>query len=406
MTFQAITACPISSFKGLVGGVSSTIPPITKRVKDLAVSIFKAIISSLKIFETPLSFIGSKYPSLPEVAIRTALAAKKVLLGQKITSMRSELLETGWNYQSRDVGLLQRPKSLSDDDKALNLQLMNKSLLYTRLYAYNHATGQKGERDASLEACKARVKADWMPPGYEEAYDFNEDGLRITFIKGDGKLHVIFGAKNAAGSKHVLKNIGETVTTMAGFQPDIYKRALEEYNRLMSEQFSSFQQNDVVLSGLCLGGALASYVTLKSDSGESAVVLNPLGLSPRMQWDIGRDNLRKANEKIEIFSVLGDFASAPIKPIPQVDVLLNFIGIRTVGNFGKRYHMQAPPNLRLRLSQPLNAVANLDPLHVFIYRSIYYQFTGEEVEGRSNAPIKVWLKQKDSSNSNASTTTT
>jgi hypothetical protein len=112
-----------------------------------------------------------------------------------------------------------------------------------------------------------------------------------------------------------------------------------------------------------------------------------------MQWDIGREKLRKANQKIEIFSVLGDFASAPIKPIPQVDVLLNFIGIRTVGNFGKRYHMQAAPNLRLRITKPKESVKNFDPLHVFIYRSIYFHFTGKEVERTSNQAIKDWLKK-------------
>jgi hypothetical protein len=360
-------------------------------VKGIA-ALAKSLLSNIQGFvEIPLSFVGSKYPTISEVLIRASNVFKKIISKQEVGPLKKELFETGWSYISTDISTDISPQNLKgefDNHKPL----LEEALLHSCLYAYNHGTGNP-RKDQSIEQCKKHFKETWLPLGYEEVHDFRDNGLRITFIQNEGKLHVVFGAKSAAGKEFGSKNVQETLTTMAGGFPEIFKRAHVEYQKIMNDQFLNWDRKNVVLSGLCLGGALASYVALKSPSGENAITLNPLGLSPRMQWDIGREVLSKAKERIKIYSVNGDFASAPLKPVAWLDVLLNFIGIRTVGNFGKRYHMQPAPSLRIKASK----LKNFDGLHVKIYSSIYYQLSGKDP--KDNKEITKWLKSRTRANS-------
>ncbi len=256
----------------------------------------------LEIMQFPLQFIGSKFVTLPEIVVRVAWYAKKVLLGEKRESFKKEVF--GGSYQ-----LIAKKPSIEKAKEAFK---------YARYYA---ATQRRDEM--------------WLPSGSRSLIDYEKDGLKFRIFEEKDQIQVVYGALGAAEKGSWKKNLLDSIWNVVGGCPKIYKRAHQMYLEVRRQYPDLFVKKRVIFSGICLGGSLATYVGLKE--GKEVHGLNSLGIGPGLMWDIGRDRLRKAAELVIQFSVEGDFASAPITPLRLLDWIVNFLGIRTIGVIGKCY---------------------------------------------------------------------
>ncbi len=252
----------------------------------------------------PLHYLGSKFPSPLEVLIRIINYIKNVIFCRRQGSIK-EIFQTG--YQ-----MVAEPLPVDKIDEALK---------FARLYAATHTSD-----------------SDWLPKGCQIVHEYTDHTLKVCLIKEGNTMHVVFGAAGAVGKSARKPNVCQGLLNIAGVQPHIYDRAERVYLQLVKQGLMSAKH--VVFSGQSLGGSLAQYVALRQE--KQAVCLNSLGIGAEAQWKIGRPRLSKAKDLITHISVRKDPFSAPVRSIRILDTLINFLGIRTVGNFGKSYNVAKP----------------------------------------------------------------
>lgn len=254
------------------------------------------------LLQIPFQFIGSKFVTLPEVVIRTAIYVKKVLFSEQRESFKKEVFGASFEL------VAERP----------SIEKAKEAFKYARYYA---ATQRRDEN--------------WLPEGARSLIDYEEDGLKFRIFEENDEIHVVYGALGSAEKGSWKQNLIDAVSNVVGGRPKLYKRAHDMYLEARRQHPNFFENKKVIFSGVCLGGSLATYVGLKEE--QEVHCLNSLGIGPGIMWDIGRDRLRKASELVTQFSVEGDFASAPSIPFRVLDWLVNFLGIRTIGVVGKCY---------------------------------------------------------------------
>jgi hypothetical protein len=286
--------------------------------------------SLLDILQIPLQFIGSKFVTFPEIVVRVAFYAKKVLFGEKRESFKKEVF--GESYQLA----AKRPSK----------QQAKEAFKYARYYA---ATQRRDEN--------------WLPLGSRSLIDYEEDGLKFRVFEEGDQIHVVYGALGAAEKGSGKKNLLDSIWNVFGGCPKIYRRAHEMYLEARRQYPDFFIDKKVIFSGVCFGASLATYAGLME--GVEVHGLNSLGIGSGLMWAIGRDKLRRASELVTQFSVEGDFASAPILPLRLLDWVINFLGIRTIGIVGKCYIV---PHLKRDSWKPYKIhVRSLEALFYYIF---------------------------------------
>ncbi len=275
----------------------------------------KCLVEKLTI---PCRFIGSKFLSLPEIVIRIVIFVKNWICNRTQGRIEEIMTKTGYSLET-----LPLPRSMS-----------MKALKFARLDAAVHTDN-----------------IEWLPSNCTYITDYVHEGLKVALIKEVctkenslvtfKRMHVVFGAKGAEGTKiYDTMNVLKVVWNMLGGISDNYFKAEEAYLSLRKKHPTLFKDCKIDFSGLCLGGSLAAFVGLRqSEMGHTKKVfaMNSVGLSPSAQWHIGREKLRNATKLITLVSAEGDFASAPPFLFRIIDVFLNFLGFLTIGNYGKRY---------------------------------------------------------------------
>lgn len=127
--------------------------------------------------------------------------------------------------------------------------------------------------------------------------------------------------------------------SLFGFNPRIYEQACEVVNAVKNNL--NIADDKVVLTGHCLGGKIASYVSLRAKI--KAVVFNSLPMGAGLQNVIGNSTLKEAHKYTTHISVERDYAS-DFYGLERIDKIFNFFRIRTPGNFGARYFINCPFN--------------------------------------------------------------
>jgi phosphatidylserine/phosphatidylglycerophosphate/cardiolipin synthase-like enzyme len=112
-----------------------------------------------------------------------------------------------------------------------------------------------------------------------------------------------------------------------------FQGAEEEIKKI--REILLFKEMKITLTGQSLGGSLAQYVALQQQI--PAICLNSLPLGPGLQWEIGDQKLQKADDYVTHVGVEGDLSSTDSSAFGIADFALNLLGIRTAGNFGKKY---------------------------------------------------------------------
>lgn len=124
-------------------------------------------------------------------------------------------------------------------------------------------------------------------------------------------------------------------TNLLGAKPLIYKQA-DQFIKAFKEAIHP--DIKVTTCGSCLGGSLAQYAALQNSV--KAYTLNSLPLGAGLQEDISENKLQTAHKYIRHLTIKNDWVSDNFI-FNTIDKILSIIfGIRTPGNFGKRYVIQ------------------------------------------------------------------
>ncbi len=164
-------------------------------------------------------------------------------------------------------------------------------------------------------------------------------GLQVAVTESDTEVIVGFGARGWDGgsisdekdfSTYKNNQLGVIVANPLGFKPRCYEQANELFQKIQKE----YPNKKISISGICYGGAVASYVALQNKV--EAVCFNSYTLGAGLQQAIGREKLTMADHLITHISTKDDLVSDN-KILQVFDRALSFFGIKTPGRFGRRF---------------------------------------------------------------------
>ncbi len=162
-------------------------------------------------------------------------------------------------------------------------------------------------------------------------------------LEDEHEIVVSFGAMQShwpdfSDSKEAKKRantpLPSVIANYAGLTPLCYKQADALMEQL--KVYAKEQNKPLVVTGQSLAGSIASYVALKHEV--KGVCFNPVQLGAGLQWDIGDAKLAQADKYVTNISVANDHLNN-FPGVTAVDRVLSHLGVRTPGNFGKRYRI-------------------------------------------------------------------
>lgn len=272
----------------------------------------------------PTRYLGGKTHSLPEKIYKIS---KNVISKEK-----EAIVSTGYHYSMQ---LLDRQASV-------------RYLPYAAIVAMSHNNDEKwltrwnlkliSPKDLGIDLTQISGRLEC----HEKCFFDPQSSLKVLIIKSEtNKVIIAFGAVESGGSelstekeKNAMHRyqISLVIQNLLGIKLDIFDQAQDIFEKIQS--LSQFEGCSFALCGLCWGGSLAQYVGLKKSISAFCFNCFPLGVSA--QNEIPRQCLQRADEFITHISAQSDFVS-DLKGIGIFDRSLTMAGIKTPGNFGKRY---------------------------------------------------------------------
>ncbi len=190
----------------------------------------------------------------------------------------------------------------------------------------------------------------------EKPYFFDPiSGLKIVILEEEKEIVIAIGALSSQKSeslsdkeKNQIQKIGykNLLNNILGGVPSIYQQADAFVKQVVQklENDPTYAKKSVIITGQCYGGSIASFVALRQKL--PACCFNTFPLGAGLQREIGSSTLQSADQYITHLSVKGDDISDPCLFFRIFDNIFTTLGIRTPGNFGKRYVIPPATNYR------------------------------------------------------------
>lgn len=313
---------------------------LVHRVIDVVNKVFN-VIKELVLF--PTRYLGSKTWSLPGALIRSPKIIYDFLAGEsKSESYHFHAQKKLTQDEARDYLKYSAAAVSSFENDGKWLRGLNLTI---------HSFDQD-KLDLSVVSKDLQIKSNSIVNV--------KNGLKIVLIENDNEIICTFGAKHSLAHEveegeereRVLSVQNKSIlNNLIGLNPRIYDEALEVFEHL--ENLGVFKGKKVTLTGQCFGSSIASYVALQKDC--EAVGFNSMPLGAGIQQKLG-DKVKNADRLITHISAEGDYVSDFIG-FEILDRALSFIGIRTPGNFGKRFTIPS-------------AYSNFSETHAYIMGSL------------------------------------
>ncbi|NGX39279.1 MAG: hypothetical protein KR126chlam1_00602 [Chlamydiae bacterium] len=299
---------------------------LADKVVNICLAIFRAFFDLLTF---PLRFVGSKTWSFPGVALRFPYLVFKRALGIACeNSLKTELFGSGYHFQFEK-------KPLKEELKGY--------LPYIAAASFIHATNSFWIKSLGYHVIAPReFEIDEKGVEARNLCFFDPvSGLKVGVIEKGDHVIAIFGAIGSSESE--LENPSErkkidrwgyqNVTwNLLGGIPSIYLQASDFFKKI--RQNPRLNGKRVELAGQCYGGSVAQFLSLQHKV--KALCVNSMAIGPGLQKIVGKKSLMAADKWVSHLSVERDFVSDS-RGLWPVDQLMSGLGIRTAGNFGRRY---------------------------------------------------------------------
>lgn len=298
-------------------------------VSEIALGIFEVI---REVVAYPLHYVGAKSWSIPGILLRTPIILFKHIVGLSDKTISEDFLETG--YQTKfesELGPEEVKPFLSKACIAAYAHVSENDLVES--FGYRRVAPSEIV-DSGITTLEAKEK-----------YFFSPSGLKVSVVEKGNRAIIAFGGVGAHKSETQLtesesrnitiSQVVQGTANLLGPTMPIFHEMDAFFSELITKDF--FQGKQIELVGHCFGGLLAQYLTLKHQEMDmQAYCINSLAMGTSMQNTIGKKALSKATDRVTHVSVQGDIASDHWI-VNKLDTCLSAFGLRTAGNFGKRY---------------------------------------------------------------------
>jgi hypothetical protein len=294
---------------------------ILSRITAIAKACFE-FLKSLVLF--PLRYFGSKTWSIPGVILRAPIIAFNRLFTRPLETFSQELFhDNGYSFSF--------DKTLSPDELQPYLPAICGTGFVHKGDQSFIPTGWK-----AINPKKLNLKIDCMQARDSNFFD-PATGLKASLMENGKEVIISFsslepGVKEDQAQKFGNGKTGVLLKLYLGGNPPSFDLASKFVKQIKTLPY--FRDKKIVLSGNSYGGSLAQYAGLQNSV--KAVCSNAVPLSAGQQKTLGQNILRNARLYITHIAVENDYVTdVPIAT--TIDRVLSAIGIRTAGNFGRRY---------------------------------------------------------------------
>ncbi len=165
---------------------------------------------------------------------------------------------------------------------------------------------------------------------HEEIRCDSQTGLKMALCEKGDELLVVFDGFDFNTSNEMQSAVVDQFKNAMN-KDALFKMADKWMGEIKNDQ--KYKDKKITLTGQNVGGALAQYVSLKQQI--PSVVLNSFSLDPALQKKIGTEKLLQAVDFVT--HIISKENRNPLLGI--TDFVINFLGIKTAGNFGKKVHV-------------------------------------------------------------------
>jgi len=292
--------------------------------------IARSCFAVLKAFLfSPQNFIGAKSYSLIGVAFRYSSSILKNLSTSSASSPPlDELFGKGYNHFAQ---MRLSPQELKPFFKyaAACSYITRCHTDWIAPFNFNVLSRQQLSPSHELETAFPDLEI------HENCLFNPKSSMKIALLERENELVVVFGALGSFRPGTQTTNsdlIYPGVENFLGAIPSLYQEA-DEILKWIKER-PNLQNRNITLTGLCLGGSLASYCALRNEL--KAICLNTLSLGAGLQAQIPSETLQNAEDYVTNIHADGDYYSDN-RIFDVIDFIACAIGIKTPGSFGKRF---------------------------------------------------------------------
>jgi len=327
-TYQNVADC--SLYKSLPQCLGRVAEQIQKYAKDLF-EILYAVVTF------PCRYIGSKTWSIPGVIMRLPQALYQRIVGRADNKAMKDILFCS-KHQSLPARELTR-----EEAKAYVCPLA----MAACTHACDEATwanplGYRIVRPSELQVDSPCIESKTL------CFFDRFSGLKMTVMENNDQVVVGIGAVAAyesetPGEKKYHLGMVIWMHIVAGlslFGGEI--AAVQKADKLFSQLVKSprLQGKKITLVGVCFGGMIAQFLSLKHRIHSYCINCLPMGAG--LQWRLGRKALEHAERFVTQVRVTGDYFDSERKVWKIGDAVTSLLGIKVPGNFGHSYLITTP----------------------------------------------------------------
>ncbi len=311
---------------------------ILEKIQEIAKKVFK-IIKTIVTF--PLRFLGSKTFSIPGLLLRLPEVTLKHSLGlnNPHVSFKDDLLcDRGYHRFG-------------------HLKLTPEEAKQHILYTCAAAAVQNNKPQWLTHFGYTPISPEDFNLGFENKdctlFDFTT-GLKVALYQKKDHVLIAFGAfgshksqysneykkESNAMNRHILAT---ATSSLFGMNPTLFTKADKFVRSLRNSD--KFKNCKITVTGQSLGGAIASYVSLKQRI--PGIALNSFPLGPGLQCKIGKKKLLNADNVLTHIISTRDIFADLSTALGVLDMGVNLLGIKTPANFGKKLQVDALYDSRL-----------------------------------------------------------
>lgn len=299
----------------------------------------------------PVRYLGAKTWSIPGIIVRTpVLLFKRIFFHEPLT--KREFFGAGYHFSNG-------PQLSAEETKEM-LRYAAFGLVPFRYEQDKWAEpfGAKIVPPANLTVDLTKIPGNVQTNSH--AFIDKDNLFKAMVIEDENEMVVTFGAMHS----HWHDNLGESEA-----KKYVNRQLKSVFGNYIGKSYLYYQQADalteqlkkiaqkknkrLVVTGQSLSGAMASYVSLKQQV--KGVCFNAVQLGAGLQREIGDQKLAKADGFLTQVSVSNELVSQ-FPGISVVDRILSGAGVRTPGNFGRRFRVPTAFGMRKAHDYPIQSM--------------------------------------------------
>lgn len=338
----------------------------TEKIQNCILEIFEALKNVGRI---PFRYIGSKTWSIPGLVLKSiSILFDRVLNRQHLTTnLKEYFFGAGYHFFMQ---------------KKLNhveiIPYFPHAGAINAVHASDHSwiepLGYETIEPKSLNL-KLKDSFEGLQPNQKCFFD-ERTGLKITTFIKDKEVIFTIGTVGSSRSeiqdskvhrKIMWQMAGDAIYNFLGGNPTLYRQADQFIQSVMQNPF--FSDKKISLTGHCFGASVAAYLGIKHQI--KTICFNSFPIGAGLQMDIGPAKLDQSDDFVTHITARNDYTS-DFPFIHFIDLPLSLIGIRTPGNFGKRYYIPSAYHSTYWSSivHPIKNFHNFHNTHRFILGSM------------------------------------